>query len=250
MHRRTTSAALRVDYPGTLALAAGLLLVALLARPGAVSSDVAVMSEPGATAARDGARSASDRVPVVADSAARMVAEIAAGDRRDGGVEAESPSVESRATAPSPTQADRGCRARVRVTVRLIDPDPSAQGAPAPELLRREADGRFAAVPGPPATRRGPRALALAAAGGSAENSHTFEVDAPGRYVPAWSHWVRTPGTNGWRVVRGTGAEFDVVAHQPMREVVVDVTPLQLVVDPALDRTNPGATYRITPKDG
>ena len=242
MHYRPMRAALRIACPGTLALAVGVLLAAFLARAGAVDSLV-----PGAC---DGALPEVAAVPMATAAAARMVAAVAAGDRREG-VGPLARSGEPQATVPSSTDPDGGSRARVRITVRLVGPDASAQGSPAPELLRREVDGRWSAVPGPPETRRGPRAEARPAAdGGGAARSHTFEVAAPGRYLPAWSHWVQSAGTNTWRVVRGRGAEFDVVAQQPMREVVVEVSRAQLVADPALDLTIPGATYRITPKDG
>lgn len=206
-----------------------------------VSPEEATSSPSNAAAALHDAYGSEPAPPVVVPA------------RRTDAVRNESAgAAESETTAPLPAAPARsvGARTRVRVTVRLRGPAMTAQDVPTPELLRMGADGRTSPVAAPAPGKRAATAHGRDAAPGPTETTLAFDVESPGRYVPAWHHWVQVPGTNTWRAVRGSGTEFDVAAHECERDIVVEVSPSQLVSDPALDRVVPGATYRITPKDG
>lgn len=158
------------------------------------------------------------------------------------------------AATPRPTPT------RIRVVVRLRN-DARTVALPEPELLRLDEHGQPwpVAAKEPRPTRRHP-ALVLASRHTHTpgdppqrqlrQQSRTFEVTRPGRYVAAWHLWMNVEGTRTWRVCRGRGPEILLSGGEPAQELVVDVGAAELALNPSLDMRATSARTTVTAKDG
>jgi hypothetical protein len=191
--------------------------------------------ERAAVAEPEMARSDENAAPAAAIAAAAAPARARAAEAT---IEAEAVADArpgARATAERP--------ARIRVIVQATE-EALALGAPVPELLRLDDDGRVRPVAAAAVETAAPEAAA------QGTRCAVFEVSEPGSYAGAWHAWLRVPGTKTWRVQRGQSPEIRIAAPGEEREIVMRVDAAQLRLDPALDAKVQVNGFHATPKDG